>query len=156
MRTVIFVSCLVLANAATAFADTTVAFLGPAGWSHNPPPTAVDPARTIEEWHIAGDIATVTYIKDTTTSYDDAMAAIKKNIATNGIKMSADKDVPCHGATGHVVEFAFGPDGHRVITNRLLVPAGSGVDTITYARSDGSTFDSDVKKAETEYCGATP
>jgi hypothetical protein len=144
----------VAATAAAASADT-VAFVGPAGWSHSPPPATSDPNRTIDQWHISGDIATVTFIKDTSTAYSDALAVVQKNVTTNSIKTSADKDVPCRGTTGHVIEFGFGPDGHRVIINRLMVPDGTGVDSITYSRSDGSPFDSDVKAAETAFCAGS-
>lgn len=137
----------------TALADSAPVFVGPSGWSHNPPP-ATDPYRTIDQWHLSGDVASVTFIKDTSTTYTDAVAAIEKNFSTNKIKPAADKDTSCRGATARLVEFAIGPDGHQVVIHRLVVPDGNGVDTVTYTRSNGSAFDPDVKKSETTYCGS--
>jgi hypothetical protein len=136
-------------------AATDVAFIGPSGWSHVDT-GQTDPNRKIDQWHIAGDVASVTYIKDSATAYADALALIKANFANNKIKPSADKDFPCQGKTAHVVEFATGPDGHQILINRMLVPDGAGVDTITYVRSSDSAFDSDVKKSETTFCAPAP
>ncbi|GAC1299442.1 MAG: hypothetical protein NVSMB19_03640 [Vulcanimicrobiaceae bacterium] len=133
-----------------------VTFPSPEGWSHVAVPPPTDPTRTFDQWHIAGDIATVTYIRDGTAAYADSLATILKNFADNNIKPSTNKDVPCQGKTAHVVEFATGPDGKKVVINRMLVPDGTGVVTITYARSDGSAFDNDVKKSETTFCAAAP
>ena len=105
------------------------------------------------QWHIAGDVSTVTFIADPSNPYADALAAIEQNFKTNGIKPATNKDTTCQGKAGHIVEFTTGPDGHKIVINRLLVPYGQGVITVTYARSDGSPFDADVKKSETTYCG---
>jgi hypothetical protein len=156
MRTFFFAASLLLAaTAAAAFADS-VAFVGPAGWSHSPPPAATDPQRSVDQWHLSGDISTLTFIRDTATTYADALAAVEKNVTTNRIKTTADRDMPCRGTTGHVVEFSYGPDGNKIIMNRIMVPDGPGLDTVTYARSDGSIFDPDVKKAETTFCTGGP
>jgi len=133
-----------------------VPFVGPAGWSHDDLQQSADGTRKYDKWHIAGDVASVTYIADSNSQYADALALIEKNFQTNKIKPAIDKDIPCQGKTGHVVEFAVGPDEHKIVINRLLVPNGAGVVTITYARADGSVFDADVKKSETAYCDATP
>ena len=129
-------SCAIVLAAAPALA-ADVPFVGPSGWSHVDTPPSTDPAKKVDQWHIAGDVASVTFLSDANGSYADALAAIEANFKTNGIKPATDKDMPCQGKTGHVVEFAFGPDGHRVVVNRLLVPNGNGVVTITYFRSDG-------------------
>ena len=147
-------SLLMLATTSgIALADSPPAFVGPPGWSHNPP-AATDPNRTIDQWHLSGDVSSVTFIKDTSTTYTAAVAAIEKNFSTNKIKPAADKDMSCRGTTAHLVEFAIGPDGHQVDIQRLVVPDGNGVDTVTYTRSNGSVFDPDVKKSETTYCGS--
>jgi hypothetical protein len=147
-------SLLVLATTSgTALADPGPTFIGPSGWSHNPP-AVTDPNRTIDQWHLSGDVASVTFIKDPSTTYSDAVAAIEKNFSTNKIKPAADKDTSCRGTTAHLVEFAIGPGEHQIIIHRLVVPDGSGVDTVTYTRSDGSPFDPDVKKSETTYCSS--
>jgi len=138
-----------------AFAAAEGAFTGPSGWSHVAAPTP-DPARKFEQWRLAGapndPAQTVTYIADTTTSYADALAMIKKNFADNNIKPKLDKDTTCQGRQGHEVEFLVGPEGKGVITNRLLVPDGSGVVSITYVRGQTDNYDDDVKKAVTSYC----
>lgn len=133
-----------------------VAFAGPAGWSRAAAVSPGDAMHQFDQWHIAGDAATtVTFIKDGTTAYADALGRIEKNFADNKIKPATDKDFTCQGKTGHVIEFSTGPDGHKIVINRLLVPDGAGVDTVTYSRADGSAFDPDVQKAETAYCAAS-
>ena len=82
----------------------------------------------------------------------DALAAIEKNFSTNKIRPATDKDVPCQGKTGHEIDFAVGPEGHQLIIHRVIVPDGTGIDTVTYARADGTVFDPDVKKSEDAYC----
>jgi hypothetical protein len=144
---------IVAAVAAPATA-ADVAFPGPAGWKHVDPPASTDATRKSDQWHIPGDVATVTFIADTSNAYGDALGAIEQNFKSNGIKPATDKDMPCQGKTGHMVEFSTGPDGHKIIINRLLVPSGAGVVTITYARADGTAFDTDVKASETTYCAA--
>lgn len=131
------------------------AFTGPSGWSANPSTTAAtDPAHAVMQWHLPGDnSASLTYLR-TTTSYDDSLAAIHANFTTNKIKPSVDKDLPCRGKTGHVVEFSTGPDGHKVVIWRMLVPESDGVVAITYARASDDGFDPAVQQAETAYCAA--
>jgi hypothetical protein len=132
------------------------AFTGPAGWSANAanasPP---DPAHAALQWHLAGDDSTsLTYLR-TTTSYDDALAAIHTNFTTNKIKPSLDQDLTCRGKTSHVIEFATGPAGHQVVIHRMLVPMPDGVAAITYARESDVAFDPAVKAAETSFCTST-
>jgi hypothetical protein len=139
-----------------AVAAADVAYTGPAGWSHVESPPSTDTTRKVEQWHIAGDVGSVTYTQDSATAYADTLSAIEANFKKNNIKPATDKDMPCQGKIGHVVEFTFGPDGHKIVINNLLVPNGAGVDKIVYAREDGSQFDPDVKKSETAYCAAPP
>jgi hypothetical protein len=152
-----FAAVLVVAGTfgSAALAAAAGTFTGPTGWSHIGSP-APDPARTFEQWRLAGPpdepAQTVTFIADTTVSYADALAMIKKNFADNNIKPKVDTDATCQGRQGHVVEFLIGPEGKAVITNRLLVPDGAGVVTITYVRGQTDNYDDDVKKAVTAYC----
>jgi hypothetical protein len=146
--TCVFASALSPVAAATEFS-------GPSGWTKTDVTSPVA-TRTIQQWHIGGDPTTsVTYISDATASYADALAAMSKNFSDNGIKPAIDKDMPCHGATAHVVEFTAGPDGFKTIINRVVVPQATGIVTITYTRGEHNTFDSDVQKAVTAYCAAT-
>jgi hypothetical protein len=143
------VALVSLISAGAAVADGT-AYLGPAGW------TRVDvasptPTRTIVQWHIGGDPSSVTFIEDSTQSYTDSLAAMQKNFSDNGIK-PASKDIPCRGATAHVIEFKAGPDGAQTIINRVMLPMGTGIATITYTRADGNPFDDEVMKAQKAYC----
>ncbi len=151
-RTLCICFALTAMSPAGAFADATSDFVGPAGWSHVDA-TGTDPNRVVNQWHIPGDQhSSLTFIKDTQSAYADALGAIEKNFTSNGIKPAFNKDIPCHGQTGHQVEFVIGPDGHQITINRILVPDGTGIDTITYARENGDPFDPDVKKAETAFC----
>src|SRR5271156_6637070 len=134
----------------------TVAFLGPSGWSADDTSAQSTPTRRVLQWHLAGDISTVTFVDDTGTAYADALAAIEKNFSTNKIKPSIDKDVTCQTKTAHVIEFVTGPDGHQTEINPMLVPDGAGIATITYFRSDGTSFDPAVQKSEPAFCAATP
>ena len=86
------------APAPAAAPDAVAAFVGPSSWSHAAPNTA-DPSRTIEQWHISGDVTSLTFIRDSTTTYDAAIGAIVKNFTTNNIKPSVDRDVACRGKT---------------------------------------------------------
>jgi hypothetical protein len=139
-----------------AFAAELPAFDGPSDWSHSGPTVAADGSRTVNQWHLAGDVQSITYISDANTSYADALATIEQNFAAQHIKPAIDQDTACSGKAGHVVEFTTGPDGHRVAINRILVPHGAGVITLTYTRAEGAPFDDEVKKAETAYCGTHP
>jgi len=146
---------LALATPVTARA-ADVPFAGPAGWSHVAIPAGSDASRKVEQWHIAGDVATVTVIKDGATPYADSLGTVEKNFSDNKIKPAMDKDTPCQGKTAHVIEFATGPDNKKIVLKRVIVPDGKGVVTITYARSDGSAFDPDVEKSLTAFCAAGP
>jgi hypothetical protein len=150
-----FVALASLLATATVASAAEIAYAGPAGWSHVDVVAPSDSKHSFAQWHIAGDISTVTYIADGTTAYVEALANIRKNFRDNGIKASIDKDVACHGGAAHVIEFAAGPEGKKIIINRMLVPSGDGIVTITYARADSSTFDRDVEKSEATFCGAT-
>lgn len=154
MRFFVSILALAAATAATCLADGP-AFVGPSGWSTDSSVGASnDATRTIMQWHLPGDTSTsLTYLRSK-GSYDDALTAIHTNITTNKMKPAVDKDMPCQGKTAHVVEFATGPDGHKIVINRLLVPTTDGVAAITYAHADGTPPDPAVQKSETAYCAA--
>lgn len=154
-RISLFVALVSLVATATIASAAEIVYAGPAGWSHVDVGAPSDAKHSFAQWHIAGDISTVTYIADGTTAYVDALANMYKNFSDNGIKAKIDKDVACRGGAGHVIEFVAGPEGKKVVINRMLVPSGDGIVTITYARADGSTFDRDVEKSEATFCGAT-
>ncbi len=155
-RTSAILSLAVFVAAPVTTLAADVAYAGPPGWAHVDVAAPSDANHAFAQWHIPGDIATVTFIRDATTRYADVLANIHKNFSDNGIKTSIDKDIPCRGAAAHVIEFSTGPEGKKVVINRMLVPITKGVATITYSRADGSTFDSDVQKSETAFCEATP
>jgi len=133
-------------------AGTDLAFSGPAGWSHVTQ-TASDPSRQFQQWRFAADPPEIlTVMKDTTTNFADAIATMKKNIADNGFKVTLDSNQTCQGRPSHITEFAFGPQGHTTIINRLIVPQDDGIVTVTYTRGEGFNYDDDVKKAVAAYC----
>jgi hypothetical protein len=133
-----------------ALADPSFTLAPP--WSHVDQATAGDTTRKFDQWHISGESDSVTMISDSTTAYADAVALIEKNFTDNKIKPAIDKDFTCNAKPSHVVEFAAGPEGHKIIINRILIPNGTGVITITYARSD-QDVDPEYKKSITAYCG---
>jgi hypothetical protein len=146
------------AVATAASAADTVAFTLSSPWTAGESQAAADGSRKFNQWHVPGDpTTTVTLIEDTTTSYTDSLGMIEKNFSDNHIKTSINKDFTCAGKTAHDVEFATGPDGHQVTINRILIPDGTGVMTVTYARaaSDGG-WDKAVLDSVKAYCGTTP
>ena len=156
MRKIISFLALSAACASPASADGP-AFVGPAGWSSDTATASADPSQQVAKWHLPGDpVASLTYSR-TTRAYADSLGAIHTNISTNNIHPAMDKDLPCQGKTGHVVQFTFGPTDHKVVINRLLLPTTDGSVAITYSYADGTPFDPEVTKAETAYCaGTTP
>jgi hypothetical protein len=154
MRLRLFVFACIAFSAAPVLAAATV-FVSPSGWSED---TAIssDPAHPTMQWHLPGDPATSLTFSQTTRAYDDSLGAIRTNLTTNKIKPSVDKDITCQGKTGHVVEFSAGPDGHKIVINRTLVPTSDGVIAITYTRDDGVGFDADVKKSLDTFCAGSP
>ncbi|MBD5633648.1 MAG: hypothetical protein IAI49_04130 [Candidatus Eremiobacteraeota bacterium] len=154
MRSIVSILIITVAAAGPAVADGPP-FTGPASWSSNGSPVSADPAHPVMQWHLPGDTASSLTYARTTAAYADSLAAIHTNFTTNKIKPAVDKDVQCQGKTAHVVEFATGPDEHKIVINRMLVPTSDGVATLTYSRADGTSFDPDVQKAETTFCAAS-
>jgi hypothetical protein len=131
-------------------ASAAVTFVGPDGWHHVDQPST-DSVHKFDQWKMSGANQTITIIQDSSTAYADSLGAVRKNFADNHIRASIDKDEPCMGRPSHVVEYTVGPEGHQIIVNRLIVPDGNGVVTVTYAR-DIPDFDPDAKKALTAFC----
>ncbi len=153
------VLALAFAANATLAAAADVAFVGPPGWSHVGQQSP-DQTRTFDQWKLGGGggdpAQTVTFISDSTSSYTDTLALIKKNFADNHIKASADDDMACHGQQAHVIQFSSGPEGKEIIIRRILVPQGpKGLVTITYARAKDDPDDADVQKSIATFCKAT-
>jgi hypothetical protein len=145
--------CASLSLLPTATSAAT-GFEGPPGWTRTDVGSPT-PTRTISQWQIAGDTSTsITFIQDSSITYAATLAAMSKNFSDNAIKLAVNKDIACVGGTGHVVEFTAGPDGSRTIFNRLVLPEGEGVATLTYTRADGNAFDDDVRKAEAAFCAS--
>lgn len=155
-RTVCF--CIALTAAATSVAVANPGLVPPSGWTHVDNTGTPDPTRTFDTWKQSSSPGsqTITVIKDTTTTYTDAVARVKKNFSDNGIKPSVDSDLTCQGQASHVFEFATGPDGHQFVVNRTIVPITSGVITVTYVRSETQIFNDDVKSSITAFCAETP
>ncbi len=139
---------LALAGTVGSARAADIAFAGPPGWDKASVAPSTDTARSVQQWQHSGDVQSLIVIRDTSTSYDDALAAIAKNLSSNQIKPATDADRACAGKTAHVIEFTTGP----VTINRIVVPDGSGIVTITYTRPAGAKFDGDVKKSEEAYC----
>ena len=155
LRTIVSIAACAAGLSLATAASAVVTFKGPEGWSHNGQPSA-DGKVQFDQWKFAGDPPqTVTVIQDSTTSYADSMTAVKTNFSTNHIKPAVDKDQQCLGRPSHDFEYTVGPDKHQITVNRLIVPDGSGVVTITYARGSSDDFDSDVRKAITTFCAGT-
>ena len=150
MKSLLLVTLFAAATAAPGLA-ADIAFAGPSGWDKAASTPTTDTARSVQQWQHSGDIQSLIVIRDTSTPYDDALAAIQKNLSSNQIKPSTDADRACVGKAAHVVEFTTGP----VTINRIIVPDGSGIITITYTRPSGAKFDGDVKKSEEAYCSGS-
>ncbi len=154
-RTLCFL--VVLTTAATSVAMADPGLVPPSGWTQVQNLGTPDPARTFSTWKQSSSTSaqTITVIKDTTTTYADAVARVKKNFTDNGIKPSVDGDLTCQGQPSHVFEFSTGPDGHQFVVNRTVVPISSGVITVTYVRSETQVFNDEVKTSITAFCGET-
>jgi hypothetical protein len=124
-------------------------FTGPAaGWDHNvaATPSAQAP-RALETWK-KKDGEYVTYLADGGLSYDETLAAVKKNIGDNGVKTSVDTDRQCAGHRAHEFEMTLG----STIVHQLIVDDAPGLTKITYARPEGTPPAPDATTALTAYC----
>lgn len=127
-------------------------FTGPAsGWDHNvaAAPGAQAP-RALETWK-KSDGEYLTYLEDAGLSYDDTLAAVKKNIADNGVKTTIDTDRQCAGRRAHEVEMALGSS----VVHQIIIDDAPGLTKLTYARPASAPAAADATAALTAYCAAT-
>jgi hypothetical protein len=127
-------------------------FTGPsAGWDHNvaTTPSAQTP-RALETWK-KSDGEYLTYLEDAGLSYDDALAAVKKNIGDNAVKTTVDTDRQCAGRRAHEFEMTLG----TTIVRQIIVDDAPGLTKLTYARPGGTPAAADATSALTAYCAAT-
>jgi hypothetical protein len=127
-------------------------FTGPAsGWDHN---VAVAPSaqapRALETWK-KSDGEYLTYLEDAGLSYDDTLAAVKKNITDNGVKTTIDGDRQCAGRRAHEVEMTLGPS----VVHQIIIDDAPGLTKLTYARPASTPAAADATAALTAYCAAT-
>ena len=115
-----------------------------AGWDHTTPHQST--GRLTESYKKGDQL--VTYLTDANLSYADQLAAVKKNIADNGIKPTMDTDLSCGGKHAHEVEMLLG----ITVYHQLLVDDSPGVTKVTYARAQGSSPANDALAALQGYC----
>ena len=153
-RPALAVAILVSGLCATASAAFKP-FPPPNGW--NQQQQQAPPGTTILVWtKDSGPLQqTLTVVDDPNEAYSDAVDRVQKNIAANKFKVSANRDQPCNGQTGHLFAMAYGPDVGRVAVERLIVPDGTGSAQITYMRPEPEPFSDDVKANLNAYCGTT-
>ena len=145
---------LALCSVASAAAKP---FPAPSGWDQVQQQTPSGGPQAFQMWKRgSGELQqTVTFLNDPSTSYDDLVQRIHKNIVDNKFKVSLDKDLTCDGKSGHLFSIAYGPDAHRVAVDRLIVPDGSGAVQITYMRPEPEPFANEVSSDLNGYCGST-
>jgi hypothetical protein len=150
--------CVLLSVGATAAAYADPGLVPPDGWTHVDNAGTPDPARTFDTWKQSSSPGsqTITVIRDTSSTYADAVGRVKKNFADNNIHASVDADGTCQGQTSHTFEFAAGPDGHQFVVNRTVVAIPNGVMTVTYVRSETQVFNESVKTSLDTFCGVKP
>ncbi len=126
-------------------------FTGPAsGWDHTVGATPTPQVPRAEEMWKKSDGEFVTYLEDAGLSYDDTVAAVKKNVSDNGIKTSVDTDRKCDGRRAHELEMTFG----TTIVHQVIVDDAPGLTKITYVRPQSKPMATDVTGVLNTYCGA--
>jgi hypothetical protein len=154
VRSALAVAVLLLGLYAVA-AAAIKPFPPPNGW--NQVQQQAPPGSTIMVWtKDSGPLQqTVTVVDDPSEPYTDAVDRVQKNISANKFKITANRDQPCNGATGHLFSMAYGPEVGRVAVDRLILPDGTGSAQITYMRPAPEPFSDDVKASLNSYCGTT-
>jgi hypothetical protein len=130
-------------------------FPPPNGW--NQVQQQAPPGTTIMVWtKDSGPLQqTLTVVDDPNEPYSDAVDRVQRNITANKFKVTANRDLTCNGATGHVFAMAYGPDVGRIAVERLILPDGTGSAQITYMRPEPEPFSDDIKSNLNAYCGTT-
>ena len=123
---------------------------------HDAPPST-DTQHSFDTWKQSSSATsqTITVMHDASGNYNDAVAVVHKNFSDNNIKPTIDSDQTCQGKTSHVFEFATGPDGHRIVINRLIVGGDSGITAVTYSRPQSAPFGGEVKSAIESFCSGS-
>lgn len=124
-------------------------FTGPTGWDHTVGSTASAQVPRAQETWKKSDGELLAYLSDAGLSYDDIIAAVKKNVTDNGLKPSIDRDRTCSGRRAHEVEITFG----TTAIHQLIIDDAPGATKLTYARPQGTPFAPDVTSAIAAYCG---
>jgi len=125
-------------------------FAGPAsGWDHTVGATATPQAPRAQESWKKSDGEYITYLEDGGLSYDDTIAAVKKNVADNGWKLAVDTDRTCDGKRAHELEMTLG----TTVVHQLVIDEAPGLTKITYARPQNHAVSGDVTTALNTYCG---
>jgi len=149
LRPILVAAVLVATPLAASAAKT---FVGPASWNHLVSGTP-GAARTVDVWKMNNSPSSpvLNVVVDTTVSYPDALAAIRTNAQNGGIKIIADKDRPCAGATGH--EFDIEIDaGTKILSTYTIVPDAKGITRMTYSRPADAPPSRDVQAALDAFC----
>lgn len=138
-------ACIPLAASAAA-----KPFTGPTGWDHTVGMTATPAAPRSQETWKSSDGQLITFLSDAALSYDDSLALIHKNVASNGFKPAVDKDRTCDGKRAHEIEMTFG----TTVVHQIVVDEAPGVTKVTYTHPQGGTISPDALAAITAYCGS--
>jgi hypothetical protein len=123
--------------------------LGAPGWDHTVGISATAPTPRAQETWKKKDGEYVTYLEDGGLSYDDALAAVKKNMADNNFTAAVDTDRKCDGRRAHEIEMTFG----TTIVHQIMVDDAPGLTKVTYARPQGTPAGADAMSALNAYCG---
>ena len=122
----------------------------PAGWSHTVGVTYSSQVPRAQETWKKSDGELVTYLEDDGLSYDDSIAAVKKNMVDNNFTATVDRDRTCDGHRAHEFEMTLG----TAIYHQVIVDDAPGLTKITYARPQGTPISADVTSAIATYCGS--
>jgi hypothetical protein len=149
-------AALLTCGVAGAVAAADAPLKPPPGWTHVENAPSTDPQRSFDTWKQSSSAAsqTLTLIHDGASSYADSVARVRQNFADNHIKATVDDDRQCRGKSGHIFEFASGPDGHHFIVQRTIVPDGAGIVSVTYVRQESQPALDEVKAAIGSFCGS--
>ena len=125
-------------------------FVGPAGWDHAVQGTPSPGAPHAQETWKKSDGESLVELDDGDLSYDDTIALVQKNIASNGLHPAINRDRTCAGGRAHELEETFGTS----IVHQLIVDDNPGVTKLTYIRAAGQPVDPAVSAAFAAYCGS--
>ena len=153
MRTALLPAALAFAALAIPLAAGAAPkpFTGPAGWDHHvtATPSPMSP-RSAESWQ-RGD-QSVSAVNASDVVYADVIVAVHKNMTTNNVHPTLDRDMTCAGKPAHEIEMTLnGTTFHQLIVDE---GTGAGTTRITYSRPQSMTPAADVTAALAAYCAA--